>query len=124
MKHTKEPWEKIGNVWWDYDDSLAIGIECDKTPYDRHYLLHFVMPPKGVDHENIQNIAERFVATFQACKGIPTKALEDGVIGDLVSGMKKAEMAIGKPEEHRDGTWELGLASIVETALVKLKERG
>ncbi len=44
----KKLFDKIGNVWWDLDENMDVGIECDKPLRGRHYLLT-IHTPHGYD---------------------------------------------------------------------------
>jgi hypothetical protein len=44
--------------------------------------------------------ARRLAAAWNACEGIPTKALEAGVIGELVEALLKAVAVLGDAEDE------------------------
>jgi hypothetical protein len=75
-KHTPEPW------WLDDDGFIAAGSgDTYCTVVDPH-----CRPTDNYSEENEAN-ARRIVAAVNACQGISTKALEQGVIGQLVEAL-------------------------------------
>lgn len=74
-QHTPEPWI----LFSDETQSLAI------LPVGRFgAVARFKYRPSGAD-------ADRIVAAVNACEGIPTEALEQGAVKDLLVALRRAE---------------------------------
>jgi hypothetical protein len=70
----------------------------------------------GKDHILDANTA-RLAAAWNACTGIPTEALEAGVVADMRSALENLIIAIGMG-------WDLdGVLEVAEAALAKLEGR-
>ena len=86
--HTPEPWawDSRGDKTWDVQIGVAVGKDekqCSgfiKEDDDVCY-IQGIAEMTGMDH--IAN-ARRIVAAVNACKGIPTEALEAGVVAGLL----------------------------------------
>uniref|UniRef100_A0A6M3LJR2 Uncharacterized protein n=1 Tax=viral metagenome TaxID=1070528 RepID=A0A6M3LJR2_9ZZZZ len=93
-EHTPEPWawDSRGDKTWDVQIGVAVGKDekqCSgfiKENDDVCY-IQGIAEMTGMDH--IAN-AHRIVAAVNACKGIPTEALEAGVVADLLAACKAA----------------------------------
>jgi hypothetical protein len=54
----------------------------------------------GLPEEEVAN-ARRICAAVNACRGIPTGALEQGVVGELLEALQAQQMAEYNPEASR-----------------------
>ena len=52
--------KQLGKCWWDFDENLEIGIECEHPPIDERYLLKFVTTGMK-DISSVIDIAEKIV---------------------------------------------------------------
>ncbi|WP_296763766.1 hypothetical protein [Sediminimonas sp.] len=100
-KHTREPWQAIGLAI--YTDRGTPGIETWVANIKRG----------RADSVEVAD-ARRIVACVNACKGIPTDALESGVIRDLLEALENLENDDGKAMPP--SAWAL-----VQTAIAKAK---
>jgi hypothetical protein len=80
--HTPEPWHVTPGtpavIFADYD-TFRLGIADIGT-----------FAPRGVQLAN----ARRIVAAVNACQGIPTEALEQGVVAELLAALREAREEI------------------------------
>ena len=75
MEHTKEPWhshDKFIHTQFTSTEGLA-----------QHYAVADVLEHSTIDYETMLANARRIVACVNACAGIPTEALEGGVVAEL-----------------------------------------
>lgn len=79
MSHTAEPWRVEGNKLIE-GPTPGFGIGSV-------YASSF-----GADTAEMEANARRIVSAVNACAGIPTEALEAGVVGDLLIEAKKIGM--------------------------------
>lgn len=95
MRHTPGPWAIESDTWliWGecHDGELGVPIlraDTDHRTWGRE-----------VAHEERDANVERVVACVNACEGIPTEALDAGVVRELVEAL---EVLVGEIE------WEIG----------------
>jgi len=112
MKHTKEPWSCVFEPKGDHSYDCWLIKSSDDAGFPDEWIVADVagcLP--GDDSGEIH--ARRIVAAVNAVAGIPTKALEDGVIGEMPKIIKGL---LADPNSI--------IRHAARDTLAKLKERG
>jgi hypothetical protein len=79
--HTPEPWE--------HNDNGLIYGQCSEEDEEAPYVCDVIeVPALGMPSPVEEANARRIVATVNACQGIPTEALEEGVVRQLVDALE------------------------------------
>jgi hypothetical protein len=92
--HTPEPWRihRLNNGW-----PVITG--------DAHDIADLRYNGKGLAH--VEANARRICAAVNACKGISTEALEQGIVAELLEALQAQDMAEWDPEaSHRKGYFD------------------
>ena len=88
-KHTPEPWETDYPLPWKT-------VEAPDGTYILDINENIVLQSQG----NSNGGLDRIVAAINATAGIPTEALEDGALGELVTAIE--ELIRGQRRVHRE----------------------
>lgn len=86
MKHTPEPWRADIHKGGEYIGQIE-GRDSNH-PHDPQYIRTIAVVLKYAGQAEGEANLERIVACVNACKGRPTKALEEGVIKELLEALK------------------------------------
>lgn len=87
MKHTPEPWIDDGyyNIFCEHSLITHESIVRCNIRHD---------PTRPINQLEARANARRIVACVTACTGIPTEALETGVIGEMAEALRLADMEL------------------------------
>ncbi|MCK5601725.1 hypothetical protein KAR91_07655 [Candidatus Pacearchaeota archaeon] len=120
QKHTKEPWsirefdqrkkDQISTVSkkdgaWEFSKRDIIGPDSERAICSVVSCTKEDSAWSGIkDHNTAKENARRISAAVNACTGIPTEALESGVVGELVDVCE----AIDRDHDDAEGAQAIG----------------
>lgn len=108
MNHTPEP--------------LVYGLDAsDETGFPAYLLGRngcLFACVAGAPNLNAEQEARRLCASYNACQNIPSEALENGVLGELIEALEAADLCIGEltPTQSR-----VEVAQMIQSVLARLK---
>lgn len=82
-RHTQEPWKRAG---------ASYRVNIDEKFY---VVVKWTTPVDSADRRRINEIADRIPACVNACAGIPTEALEQGVVAEMRDTLEFASIDVG-----------------------------
>jgi hypothetical protein len=115
--HTPEPWH------YEMDYSVTTIFAPDPAGQNPYYVAEIDGQDVGrfATREQHEANARRLVAAVNACRGLSTEALEQGVVAELLEALQAQQMAEYDPEASRrkgyfDRARELRCAALAKAA--------
>ena len=117
-KHTLEP-RKFGHLKW-----TASAPILSENGYTFTIIAEGISSPSGGPERIHEESTRRMVASVNACAGIPTEALEAGVVGEMLEALESIATIVLRPFPAPEAEARR-VNEAVETALnVLAKARG